>query len=70
MNGEKLKGQIALVTGAARVSPQAWRGRWVRLAPRLQGDMELLDERRGFRRGTIVRDPDGQAVAFVEPSSQ
>ncbi len=33
-------------------------------------EMELPDERLGFRRGTIVRDPDGHAVEFVEPSSQ
>jgi catechol 2,3-dioxygenase-like lactoylglutathione lyase family enzyme len=35
-----------------------------------KAEMELPDERLGFRRGTIVRDPDGHAVEFVEPSSQ
>jgi hypothetical protein len=35
-----------------------------------EGAIELPDERLGFRSGTIVRDPDGHAVEFVEPSSQ
>jgi predicted lactoylglutathione lyase len=35
-----------------------------------KGEMELPDQRLGFRHGTIVRDPDGHAVEFVEPSSQ
>jgi catechol 2,3-dioxygenase-like lactoylglutathione lyase family enzyme len=33
-------------------------------------EMDLPDERLGFRRGAIVRDSDGHAVEFVEPSSQ